>query len=132
VGFAKAILAYGTAQRISRAIHHPAQFGATSRPRLLWADLAPMRALQMPDYSEVRNAHDCAAPLGANPFPNAALLVVTDLTLECVDLHLQRHDLDALAVGGARAFVKLRTESGDLGLFVGKGALGLPQPFGLD
>jgi len=91
-----------------------------------------MPTLEMPYNSELRNAHDCAAPLGAVPFQSAALPMVSDLIVECVDLHLQRHDLDALAVGGARAFVKLRTESGDLGLFVGKGALGLPQPFGLD
>jgi hypothetical protein len=91
-----------------------------------------MPALVMLDNSELRNAHDRAAPLGDDRFLNAALPVVTDLTLECVDLHLQRHHLDALAVGGARAFVKVRTESGDLSLLVGEGALGLPQPFGPD
>jgi len=91
-----------------------------------------MPALEMPDSSELRNAHDCAAPLGANPLLSAALPTASDLILECVNLHLQRHDLDAPAVGGARAFVKVRTESGDLSLLVGEGALGLPQPFGPD
>ena len=57
--------------------------------------------------------------------------MVSDLTLEDVDLHLQRHYLDALAVGDPRAFVQVGTEFGDLGLLVGEGALGLPQPSAL-